>query len=270
MEENTDAYTTFANNGNFVDAYMIDQITDSNGKVIYKHKTEPVNVFSQQANYEMLDMMRDVFKYGTGRALPGMLNFSADWAGKTGTSQDWRDSWLVASNPNITMGVWNGYAHNQQLNHSRYSEQTRTLFAGFANRAYNVDPELMAPKDRFKQPEGVSKQIYDGLTDGKPTGYSKAAGFEVNDLMNAKYEPRDEIEALEPLTTEQQQPDVEDPSQDPNLIPGQNDGHEAEQPQENEQSQNGLFRIKPDFLQSHFPYTDLKAARPELLGKVRP
>ncbi|WP_028982729.1 transglycosylase domain-containing protein [Sporolactobacillus terrae] len=270
IEENTDAYTTFANNGNFVDAYMIDHITDSNGKVIYKHKTEPVNVFSQQANYEMLDMMRDVFKYGTGRALPGMLNFSADWAGKTGTSQDWRDSWLVASNPNITMGVWNGYAHNQQLNHSRYSEQTRTLFAGFANRAYNVDPELMAPKDRFKQPEGVSKQIYDGLTGGKPTGYSKAAGFEVNDLMNAKYEPRDEIEALEPLTTEQQQPDVEDPAQDPNLIPGQNDGHEAEQPQENEQSQNGLFRIKPDFLQSHFPYTDLKAARPELLGKVRP
>ncbi|GAY77550.1 multimodular transpeptidase-transglycosylase [Sporolactobacillus inulinus] len=166
------------------------------------------------------------------------------------------------------MGVWNGYAHNQQLNHARYSEQTRTLFAGFANRAYNVDPELMAPKDRFKQPEGVSKLVYDGLTGGKPTGYSKAAGFEVNDLMNAKYEPKDEIEPLEPLTPKQ--PDVEDPAQDPNLIPGQNDGNEAEQPQENEQSQNGLFRIKPDFLQSHFPYTDLKAARPELLGKIRP
>ncbi|MCO7124878.1 penicillin-binding protein [Sporolactobacillus shoreicorticis] len=256
IEENTNAYTTFANNGKFIDAYMIDKITDSSGKVIYQHETKPVKVFSKQTNYLMLDMMRDVFKYGTGASLPRMLNFSADWAGKTGTSQDWRDGWLVASNPNITMGVWIGYAHNQQLNRNAYSNQSKQLFAGFANSAYHVDPDLMAPKERFKQPQGVKKETFCGLTDGKTTTYCRAAGFEVNDLINEKYTPTEAIEALEPFNQTQQQDNQSVTDQDQNG--------------ENQQQDNGLFRIKPDFFNSHFPYTDLNAAKPEILGKIRP
>ena len=37
------------------------------------------------------------------------LKFSSDWAGKTGTSQDYKDTWFVATNPNVSFGVWNGY-----------------------------------------------------------------------------------------------------------------------------------------------------------------
>ncbi|MCL1630640.1 transglycosylase domain-containing protein [Sporolactobacillus sp. CPB3-1] len=242
IEENTNAYTTFANGGKFIDAYMIDRITDSSGKVIYQHQTAPVNVFSEQTSYLMLDMMRDVIKYGTGASLPRMLNFHADWAGKTGTSQDWRDGWMVASNPNVTMGVWIGYAHNQQLNRSIYSNQSKQLFAGFANSAYNVDPELMAPKETFKQPAGIRQETYCGLTGEKPTAYCKSAGFEVNDLMNEKYTPRNSVEVLEPFNEQQ-----------------------AEQ-----KSTGGLFRFNQNFFNSHFPYTDLKAANPKLLGKIRP
>ncbi|MCO7175915.1 transglycosylase domain-containing protein [Sporolactobacillus kofuensis] len=266
IEENTNAYTTFANNGNFVDAYMIDKITDSTGKIIYQHKIKPVPVFSKQTNYLMLDMMRDVFKYGTGAALPHLLQFSADWSGKTGTSQDWRDSWLVASNPNITMGVWNGYAHNQQLNKNIYSTQTKQLWAGFANRAYDVDPDLMAPKARFKQPKGVEKTTYCGLTDGKATPYCKAAGFEENDLINKKYLPKASIEVLEPLNgqpdTGTQAVNEQNPSTDNQANPNQ---------AKNEKTTDySLFRIKPDFLKSRFPYTDLHSANQKLLGRIRP
>jgi penicillin-binding protein len=236
---------------------MIDKITDSSGKVIYQHKAAPVRVFSKQTNYLMQDMMRDVFTYGTGASLRGMLQFNSDLIGKTGTSQDWRDGWLVASNPNITMGVWIGYAHNQQLNRTTYSTQSKQLWAGFANRAYNVDPDLMAPKQRFKQPKGIVKQTYCGLTDGKPTEYCKAAGFEVNDLMNQKYASTEAIEALEPFT--EQQKSEEQPIQG-----------DQNQQQEEPIDATGLFKFKPDFLNSHFPYTDLSSAKPELLGKIRP
>ncbi|SFG42745.1 transglycosylase domain-containing protein [Sporolactobacillus nakayamae] len=263
IEENTNAYTTFANGGSFVDAYMIDKITDSSGKVIYQHKVEPVHVFSKQTNYLMQDIMRDVFTYGTGASLRGMLQFNSDLIGKTGTSQDWHDGWLVASNPNITMGVWVGYAHNQQLNRNTYSTQSKQLWAGFANRAYDVDPDLMAPKKRFTQPEGVVKQTYCGLTDGKPTEYCKAAGFEVNDLMNQKYAPTEAIEALEPFT--EQQNSEESPVVDPG-----SDQPDQKQEQEEQKTESGLFKFKPDFLNSRFPYTDLSAAKPELLGKIRP
>ena len=48
VEENTNAYATFANGGQFIDAYMIEKIVDLDGNVIYEHKVEPVEVFSPE------------------------------------------------------------------------------------------------------------------------------------------------------------------------------------------------------------------------------
>lgn len=249
VEENTNAFTTFANNGQFVDAYMIDKIVDSNGNVVYRHESKPVRVFSPQTSYLMLDMMRDVLKYGTAARLPASLQFSADWAGKTGTSQDWRDSWLVATNPNVTLGVWNGYAHNEQMNPLTYSTQTRQLWAGFANSAYHIDPQLMAPAKRFTQPTGVVSQTFCGLTDERVTPMCQAAGFVKTDLMNVKYLPNQTIEALEPAF---------------GSAPGSPNGQNN-----TPANPTGSFRIKPDFFSSRFPFTDLQAANPALLGKIQ-
>ncbi|WP_100488878.1 transglycosylase domain-containing protein [Sporolactobacillus pectinivorans] len=256
VEENTNAYTTFANNGEFIDAYMIAKIVDRKGNIVYQHQSNPVRVFSPQTNYLMLDMMRDVFKTGTGRGLPGMLNFSADWAGKTGTSQNWRDSWLVASNPNITMGVWNGYAHNDQLNRYTYSTQTRQLWAGFANSAYHDDPQLMAPKEQFNQPAGISKVTMCGLTDQKPTQMCQSAGFVTTDLVNNKYLPTQTVEALEPANAP--------------AGTGNKNSKDSNQLGTSNGAVLGGFRIKPEIMSSRFPNIDLKSANPTLLGRIRP
>ena len=109
VEENTNAFGTFANNGQFVDAYLIDKITDKEGKIIYQHKVNPVDVFSPQTAYLTYDMLRDVINGGTATSVKNRLKFSSDWAGKTGTSQDYKDTWFVATNPNVSFGVWNGY-----------------------------------------------------------------------------------------------------------------------------------------------------------------
>lgn len=249
VEENTNAFTTFANGGQFVDAYMIDKIVDGSGHVIYRHESAPVRVFSPQTSYLMVDMMRDVLKYGTGARLPGSLQFSADWAGKTGTSQDWRDSWLVASNPNVTLGVWNGYAHNEPMNPLTYSTQTRQLWAGFANGAYQIDPQLMDPAKRFEQPPGIVRHTFCGITDEQATPMCQAAGFVKTDLMNVKYLPNRTIEALEPAFTS--------PS------------GKGNSPSHTQPGQISGFRIKPDFLSTYFPFTDLQSADPALLGKIQ-
>ncbi|WKB36745.1 penicillin-binding transpeptidase domain-containing protein [Terrilactibacillus sp. S3-3] len=230
VEENTNAYATFGNGGRFVDAYLIDKITDSSGHVIYRHKTQPTRVFSPQTNYLMLDMMRDVLK-GTARGVQSTLDFKADWAGKTGTSQNWRDSWFVATNPNVTLGVWTGYDNNGMLNRSTYAAETHQLWAGYANSAYQIEPELMSPSKRFEQPSGIVKRTFCGLTDGKVTNMCQAAGLTETDLFNQKYAPTQSVEALEPAS--------------------------------------GGYKIKPSFLQSHFPYLDLQAADSSLLGKVK-
>ena len=60
VEENTNAFATFANGGKFIDAYMIDKIEDMEGNIIFEHKIEPVDVFSPQTSYIITDMLRDV------------------------------------------------------------------------------------------------------------------------------------------------------------------------------------------------------------------
>ncbi|MDH5160496.1 transglycosylase domain-containing protein [Heyndrickxia oleronia] len=188
VEENVNAYTTFANNGKFIDAYMIDKITDQDGKIIYKHKVEPVDVFSSQTSYLMLDMMRDVFKYGTAASVPGMLNFSTDWAGKTGTSNDYNDAWLVASNPNITFGTWIGYdTPSSQVR--GYDHRNYQIWSRLINSAYDADPNLIATKERFKMPSGIVQRSFCAISGMLPSQGCSSAGLVRTDLFNAKYVP---------------------------------------------------------------------------------
>ena len=143
VEENVNAYATFANSGKFVDAYMIDKIVTNDGEVIYKHKAKKVDVFSPQASYLTLDMMRDVITSGTAASVQNRLAFSSDWAGKTGTSQDFRDAWFVATNPNVTFGTWIGYDTPKSLqgyyNGLEYNRRNIYYWADLINAAYSVE-----------------------------------------------------------------------------------------------------------------------------------
>jgi penicillin-binding protein 1B len=199
VEENTNAYATFANSGQFVDAYMIEKIVDKNDKVVYQHQSKPVNVFTPQTSYMVIDMLRDVINKGTAAGLKGMLKFHSDLYGKTGTTQDWHDSWLVAGNPNMTLGVWNGFdqqgvtingtSHKIELNHYTYHQHNAQIWAALANAAYDAKPSLMAPKNQFKMPQGVVRTSFCGLTNGPVTDSCKNAGMVSTDLVNVKFKP---------------------------------------------------------------------------------
>lgn len=193
VEENTNAFAALANGGTFVDAYMIEKIIDKNGKVVYQHKSEPVEVFSPQTAYLTLDIMRDVISEGTASSLNNRLKFRADWAGKTGTSQTYRDSWFVASNPNVTFGVWNGYDNNKPLQqtYKGYSYGVRNIYlwADLMNAAYDVNPELIAPQETFKMPGGIVRRSYCVVSGLLPSDTCRRAGLVETDLFKATYVP---------------------------------------------------------------------------------
>ncbi|VEF47270.1 penicillin-binding protein 1A [Bacillus freudenreichii] len=190
VEENTNAFTTFANGGKFVDAYMIDKITDADGKVVYKHKAKPVDVFTPQTAYLMTDMMRDVFRSGTAAGVPGMLKFSSDWAGKTGTTNGPNDSWLIGSNPNVTFGTWIGYDDPAPLS-SDGSESRRNygIWASLLNGAYDVSPKLIKSDERFKMPGGIVSRSYCAISGLLPSKACSNLGLVKSDIYNAKYVP---------------------------------------------------------------------------------
>jgi penicillin-binding protein 1B len=193
VEENVNAYGTFANGGKFIDAYMIDKITDKDGKVIFEHKSEPVDVFSPQTAYLTIDMMRDVITRGTATSLNNRLKFSSDWAGKTGTGHNYYDSWFVATNPNVSFGVWNGYDVNLSLERSykgvSYGMRNIYLWADLMNAAYDVAPKLVDPDQRFEMPGGIVRRSYCSVSGLLPSKACSDAGLVQSDLFIAKYAP---------------------------------------------------------------------------------
>ncbi|RSK28192.1 penicillin-binding protein [Bacillus sp. HMF5848] len=189
VEENTNAYVTFANGGKFIDAYMIEKIETKDGEVIYEHEITPVTVFSEQTAFLTLDMMRDVVLRGTAADIPGRLNFQADWAGKTGTGHNFYDAWFVATNPNVTFGIWNGYDHNKPLNKSLYSRRNKGLWADLINGAYEINPELIAPKERFKMPGGIVQRSYCAVSGLLPSDLCKEADLIETDMFTLESIP---------------------------------------------------------------------------------
>lgn len=194
VEENTNAFATFANGGQFIDAYIIEKIEDMNGNIVFEHVTEPVDVFSPETSYIITDMLRDVLKTGgTGAQVPRHLNFNMDLAAKTGTTQGYGDAWLVGYNPNVSLGVWLGY---KERNRSLYfglerqtlhpSTRTSTLFARIMNAANEVTPELVGASSRFKQPDGVVSRSFCGISGLAPSAECSAAGLVRSDIFNSK------------------------------------------------------------------------------------
>lgn len=189
VEENTNAYATFANGGQFIDAYMIDKIVDLDGNVIYEHKVEPLQVFSPETSYIITDMMRDVLEYGTGTRAKGMLKFSGDFAAKTGTTNNYHDVWLVGYNPNVTLGLWMGYDQQRSLNtfnNTYYQPSTRVnmLWATLMNSAYDANSELVGTQERFTKPENVVNASFCGISGLAPSAACESAGLVRTDLFN--------------------------------------------------------------------------------------
>lgn len=103
--ELTAAFVPFANGGYRPEIHFIRRITTTSGKVLYHtpHGSLP-RVVNPRVLGMMNAMMKDTLKYGTGRK----ADFGWPAAGKTGTSQNFRDAWFVGYTANLVTGVWFG------------------------------------------------------------------------------------------------------------------------------------------------------------------
>lgn len=196
VEENTNAFATFGNNGDFTDAYMIEKIEANNGEVIYQHESEEENVFSEETTYLMLDMMRDVLSEGTARTAQAALNNkNVDWAGKTGTTNDDKDVWFVATNPNVTMGTWMGYPIGDELDNG--SSRNQGLWAQLINAAGEAAPEIVTPDDSFSRPEGIVEEEYCQVSGMAPSEVCRDIGLVSEDIFDEDHVPDETDNSLE-------------------------------------------------------------------------
>lgn len=103
--ELTNAYTVFANEGNYKRARAIRQVTDLRGKVLYKWEEQPVEIWNQNTISKMRTLLNKVVTSGTGRK----AYFDSPYiGGKTGTTNDYNDYWFIGLTDKVTAGVWVG------------------------------------------------------------------------------------------------------------------------------------------------------------------
>lgn len=107
----TKLYQTIANQGGKIELSTIQSIADRQGNIIYEHNTVPDQVVPREAAYQTLYAMQQTVERGTARSLQ---NDYADLrlAGKTGTTNDARDTWFVGIDGKNVSTIWLGRDDN--------------------------------------------------------------------------------------------------------------------------------------------------------------
>jgi penicillin-binding protein 1A len=106
------AYAVFANGGYGVIPHTVERVTDTAGKVLYQRQGGGPGIVAPPADIAELNvMMQDVIAYGTGKA----AKLDRPAAGKTGTSQDYRNAWFIGFTADLATGVWFGNDDNSSM-----------------------------------------------------------------------------------------------------------------------------------------------------------
>ncbi len=109
------AYSTLANGGVRPRPLAVRNVIDQNTKVLEKHDVRNEQVISPQLAYTMNDLLKGVLDRGTA-AMARRWGFTRPAAGKTGTTNDYKDAWFVGYTPDLLAVVWVGFDGPSKLN----------------------------------------------------------------------------------------------------------------------------------------------------------
>ncbi len=141
------AYGVLANQGERATPFILREVRARDGKRLERRSIEKTRAASPQAAYLVTDVLQGVLVRGTA-ASAASLGFRGIAAGKTGTTDDTRDSWFVGFTPDLLVLVWVGYDDN-----------ARTGLTG-ASGALPIWVDVMSRAarwsyDSFREPDGI-------------------------------------------------------------------------------------------------------------------
>ncbi|HUP44975.1 MAG TPA: PBP1A family penicillin-binding protein [Thermoanaerobaculia bacterium] len=113
VAELTAAYTAFPNLGIRVEPFLLTELRDREGEVLFRHERKEKRVCDAAPAYVMHSLLRGVVRRGTGSRLQryGLGHV----AGKTGTTSDYRDAWFVGYTQDLVTTVWVGFDRGAPL-----------------------------------------------------------------------------------------------------------------------------------------------------------
>ena len=116
----TSAYTVFPNAGEKLRPYLLDHIENKEGDVIFRNEPMGYPAMAPGAAWCVTRMLEKVFDPGGTAARARALGFKSPAAGKTGTTDDFKDAWFVGFTKRLTCGVWVGLDQPERITGQAY------------------------------------------------------------------------------------------------------------------------------------------------------
>ena len=184
VAQHTNGYQTLANNGLYHKKHVISKIEAADGRVVYEYQDKPVQVYSKATATIMQGLLREVlssrvtttFKTNLTSLNPTLAN--ADWIGKTGTTNQDENMWLMLSTPRLTLGGWIGHDDNHSLSRRAGYSNNSNYMAHLVNAIQQASPSIWG-NERFALDPSVVKSEVLKSTGQKP-GKVSVEGKEVD------------------------------------------------------------------------------------------
>jgi penicillin-binding protein 1A len=146
----TRAFAVFANGGLLQEPWMIRRVEDASGKQLLANHSESSRVISEQTAFQVTSMLGDVIDRGTAWQARN-VGFRLPAAGKTGTTNEYRDAWFVGYTPDLVAGVWVGFDRPRTIVPGGYASELAVPIWGTFMR----DATAGSKGRPFTRPQGL-------------------------------------------------------------------------------------------------------------------
>ena len=173
VAQHTNGYQTIANNGVYHQKHVISKIESSDGRVIYEFQDKPVQVYSKATATIMQSLLREVISsritssFQTDLVAINSNLARADWIGKTGTTNEDENMWLMLSTPRLTLGGWLGHDDNRPMAKGAGHYRNANYMAHLVNAIQEADPGVWG-NERFNLDSSVTQSQVLRSTGQKP------------------------------------------------------------------------------------------------------
>ena len=166
VAQHTNGYQTIANNGVYHQKHVISKIESSDGRVIYEFQDKPVQVYSKATATIMQSLLRDVISSRITSSFQSDLSSinpslaSADWIGKTGTTNEDENMWLMLSTPRLTLGGWLGHDDNRPMAKGAGHYRNAKYMAYLVNAIQQAEPGIWGNEPFALDPSVTQSQVF--------------------------------------------------------------------------------------------------------------
>ena len=173
VAQHTNGYQTIANNGVYHQKHVISKIESSDGRAIYEFQDKPVQVYSKATATIMQSLLREVISsritssFQTDLASINSSLARADWIGKTGTTNEDENMWLMLSTPRLTLGGWLGHDDNRPMAKGAGHYRNAKYMAYLVNAIQQAEPGVWG-NERFNLDSSVTQSQVLRSTGQKP------------------------------------------------------------------------------------------------------